>query len=156
LVFLHHEQFVCDLPPNSKINLYGLDGRAGITKLPGISKVLLAPARHDLISELDSRLIAGLMKAIGLAPRRQREVGSWIIDDQPLADGDGWQDWPAFHPSRRRSILCTRNAARTRHPTGRRTSGSSSSTVPSGCIRQLCTHGIRSLPRPFVCTASTL
>ncbi|MBV5246749.1 BREX system serine/threonine kinase PglW [Mycolicibacterium sp. PAM1] len=97
LVFLHHEQFVCDLPPNSKINLYGLDGREGITKLPGISKVLLAPARHDPISERDSQLIAGLMKAIGLAPRRQREVGSWIIDDQPLADGDGWQDWPAFH-----------------------------------------------------------
>lgn len=97
LVFLHHEQFVCDLPPNSKINLYGLDGREGITKLRGISKVLLAPARHDPISERDSQLIAGLMKAIGLAPRRQREVGSWVIDDQPLADGDGWQDWPAFH-----------------------------------------------------------
>lgn len=97
LVFLHHEQFVCDLAPNSKINLYGLDGREGITGLPGISKVLLAPARHDPISERDSQLIAGLMKAIGLAPRRQREVGSWIIDDQPLADGDGWQDWPAFH-----------------------------------------------------------
>lgn len=97
LVFLHHEQFVCDLPPNSKINLYGLDGREGVTKLPGISKILLAPAKHDPISERDSQLIAGLMKAIGLAPRRQREVGSWIIDDQPLGDGDGWQDWPAFH-----------------------------------------------------------
>lgn len=36
-------------------------------------------------------------KKIGLAPRRQREVGSWVIDEQPLADGDGWQDWPAFH-----------------------------------------------------------
>lgn len=97
LVFLHHDQFVCDLPPNSKINLYGPDGREGIAKLPGISKILLAPAKHDPVSERDSQLIAGLMKAIGLAPRRQREVGSWIIDDQPLADGDGWQDWPAFH-----------------------------------------------------------
>ncbi|MGV0850447.1 BREX system serine/threonine kinase PglW [Mycolicibacterium phlei] len=97
LVFLHHEQFVCDLPPSSKINLYGLDGREGITKLPGISKALLAPAAHEPISERDSLLIAGLMKAIGLAPRRQREVGSWIIDEQPLADGEGWQDWPAFH-----------------------------------------------------------
>lgn len=97
LVFLHHEQFVCDLPPSSKINLYGLDGREGITKLPGISKALLAPATHEPISERDSLLIAGLMKAIGLAPRRQREIGSWIIDEQPLADGEGWQDWPAFH-----------------------------------------------------------
>lgn len=57
----------------------------------------MAPARREPISEHDSKLIAGLMKAIGLAPRRQREVGSWIIDDQPLGDGDGWQDWPAFH-----------------------------------------------------------
>jgi serine/threonine protein kinase len=97
LVFLHHREFVCDLPESSKINLYGLDGHENRTRLRGISKVLLAPARHDPISERDSMLIAGLMKAIGLAPRRQREVGSWIIDEQPLADGEGWQDWPAFH-----------------------------------------------------------
>ncbi len=37
------------------------------------------------------------MEQIGIVPRRQREVGSWIIDEQPLAEGDGWQDWPAFH-----------------------------------------------------------
>lgn len=97
LVFLHHEQFVCDLPSSSRINLYGLDGHTQTTGLPGISERLMAPARREPISEHDSTLIAGLIKAIGLAPRRQREVGSWIIDDQPLGDGDGWQDWPAFH-----------------------------------------------------------
>ncbi|CAM3438704.1 BREX system serine/threonine kinase PglW [Mycobacterium frederiksbergense] len=97
VVFLHHSEFLCELQDNSKINLYGLDGLEGRTRLPGISKALLAPSRHDPISERDSQLIAGLMKAIGLAPRRQREVGSWIIDEQPLADGEGWQDWPAFH-----------------------------------------------------------
>ncbi|CDO20640.1 protein kinase [Mycolicibacterium mageritense DSM 44476 = CIP 104973] len=97
LVFLHHPEFVCDLAPSSAINLYGLDGHSKITGLPGISERLLAPAKHDPVTEHNSQLIAGLMKAIGLAPRRQREVGSWIIDDQPLADGDGWQDWPAFH-----------------------------------------------------------
>ncbi len=97
LVFLHHPEFVCDLPQSSRINLCGLDGHDKITGLAGISQVLLAPARHEPISEHDSRLIAGLMNKIGLAPRRQREVGSWIIDEQPLADGDGWQDWPAFH-----------------------------------------------------------
>ncbi len=97
LVFLHHEQFVCDLPPSSRINLYGLDGLEGVTGLPGISTVLLAPAEHEPIPERDSKLIAALMQAIGLVPRRQRQVGSWIIDGQPLADGDGWQDWPAFH-----------------------------------------------------------
>lgn len=97
LVFLHHPEFVCDLPQSSKINLYGLDGHSKISGLPGISERLLAPANHTPVSEEGSLLIADLMKAIGLAPRRQREVGSWIIDDQPLADGDGWQDWPAFH-----------------------------------------------------------
>jgi serine/threonine protein kinase len=97
LVFLHHPEFVCDLPGSSKINLYGLDGHQKVSGLPGISERLLAPARNGEISERDSMLVAGLMKAIGLAPRRQREVGSWIIDEQPLADGDGWQDWPAFH-----------------------------------------------------------
>ncbi|KZS67396.1 NERD domain-containing protein [Mycobacterium pseudokansasii] len=97
LVFLHSPDFECDLPPSSRINLYGLDGHTKTTGLPGISERPLAPARHDPISERDSQVIAGLMKAIGLAPRRQREVGSWIIDEKPLADGDGWQDWPAFH-----------------------------------------------------------
>lgn len=97
LVFLHHTEFVCDLPTSSRINLYGLDGHEKTTGLPGISERLLVPARREPISERDSQLIAGLMKAIGLAPRRQREVGSWIIDEQPLADGEGWQDWPAFH-----------------------------------------------------------
>lgn len=57
----------------------------------------LAPAKHGPVSEEKSLLIRDLMTAIGLAPRRQREVGSWVIDDQPLGDGDGWQDWPAFH-----------------------------------------------------------
>ena len=65
--------------------------------LPGIAGLLLAPPRHEPVSEEKSKLLAALMEKIGLAPRRQREVGSWIIDDQPSADGDGWQDWPAFH-----------------------------------------------------------
>ena len=97
LVFLHHSEFVCDLPTSSRLNLYGLDGQQKITGLPGISDRLLAPAQRTPVSEEGSLLLSELMKAIGLAPRRQREVGSWIIDEQPLADGDGWQDWPAFH-----------------------------------------------------------
>ena len=37
------------------------------------------------------------MGRIGAVQRRQREAGSWIIDEEPLGEGDGWQDWPAFH-----------------------------------------------------------
>lgn len=97
LVFLHHQEFVCDLPASSRINLYGLDGQSTISGLPGISERLLAPAQRSPVSEEGSLLLAELMKAIGLVPRRQREVGSWVIDEHPLADGEGWQDWPAFH-----------------------------------------------------------
>jgi len=96
LVFLHNTEFVCDLPQSSRINLYGLDNQSKISGLPGISERLLAPAQRP-VSEQDGQLVGFLMKKIGLAPRRQREVGSWIIDEQPLADGEGWQDWPAFH-----------------------------------------------------------
>ena len=37
------------------------------------------------------------MARIGVVQRRQREAGSWVIDEDPLGEGDGWQDWPAFH-----------------------------------------------------------
>lgn len=97
LVYLHHPDLECMLPASSKINLYGIDGNEHRSRLPGLSERLLAPAKHEPVSEEKSLLIRDLMTAIGLAPRRQREVGSWVIDDQPLGDGEGWQDWPAFH-----------------------------------------------------------
>lgn len=97
LVYLHHPDLKCMLPVNSAINLYGIDGNEHRSYLPGISERLLAPSKHEPVSEEKSLLIRDLMTAIGLAPRRQHEVGSWVIDEQPLGDGDGWQDWPAFH-----------------------------------------------------------
>lgn len=96
-VFLHHENLQCELPAHSRQGLYGLEGRSDASGLEPISNLLLAPARHAPVTQRNSELLAGLMKKIGLVPRRQREVGSWIIDDEPLGDGDGWQDWPAFH-----------------------------------------------------------
>ena len=42
-------------------------------------------------------IIGELMARIGVVQRRQREAGSWVIDEEPLADGKDWQDWPAFH-----------------------------------------------------------
>ncbi len=97
LVFLHHPGLVCELPASSAINLYGIDGNERLSHLPGIGERLLAPSTRDPVSEEKSRLIGDLMVAVGLAPRRQRELGSWVIDEQPLGDGEGWQDWPAFH-----------------------------------------------------------
>lgn len=94
-VFLHHPNLRCELPSYSRSGLFGLESNdAG---LASISELLLAPAAHRPISTKQSAILAALMKQIGLVPRRQREVGSWVIDDEPLGDGPGWQDWPAFH-----------------------------------------------------------
>lgn len=96
-VFLHHPNLSCELPTHSRQGLYGLDGNERGSGLAPISDLLLAPAKHKPISANNSGILNGLMEKIGLVQRRQREVGSLVIDDEPLGDGDGWQDWPAFH-----------------------------------------------------------
>jgi serine/threonine protein kinase len=96
-VFLHHPSFRCALPAHCRAGLYGLDGHEDSSGLEPISELVLAPARGKPVSKKNSELLAGLMAKIGLVPRRQREVGNYVIDDEPLASGDGWQDWPAFH-----------------------------------------------------------
>ncbi len=97
-VFLHHPSLRCLLPPASRIDLFGLDGSEHQTGLPGISERLLEPApdQHAIGKNRDD-IITALMARIGVVQRRQREVGSWVIDEEPLGEGDGWQDWPAFH-----------------------------------------------------------
>ena len=97
-VFLHHPGIRCLLPPASRIDLFGLDGSEHGTGLPGISERLLEPAtpQHSVPARRDE-IIAALMQRIGIVQRRQREAGTWVIDEEPLGEGDGWQDWPAFH-----------------------------------------------------------
>ncbi len=97
-VFLHHPGLRCLLPPASRIDLFGLDGSESETGLPGISERLLEPATpHQSVGTNRDEIIAALMARIGVVQRRQREAGSWVIDEEPLGEGDGWQDWPAFH-----------------------------------------------------------
>jgi serine/threonine protein kinase len=97
-VFLHHPGFRCELPPPSRLDLFALDGTEDTTGLPGISDRLLESATpHQAVGPNQSDIIASLMKRIGIVQRRQREAGSWVIDEDPLGEGDGWQDWPAFH-----------------------------------------------------------
>ncbi len=97
LVFLHHEHTRCELPLASRINLYGLDGHDQKSGLPGISSILLAPPRDQPISERQSDLLAGLIHSFGIRAQRSREVGNWLITDDTLGEGNGWQDWPATH-----------------------------------------------------------
>jgi hypothetical protein len=97
-VFLHHPDLRCELPPNSRIDLFTLDGVESTAGLPAISTRLLeAQTRYESIGPNREAIIEALLARIGLVQRRQREVGSWVIDEEPLAEGDGWQDWPAFH-----------------------------------------------------------
>ena len=97
-VFLHHPDFQCLLPPASRIDLFGLDDRQRQSGLPGISDRLLeASALNQAVTGGRSEIVAKLMARIGVVQRRQREAGSWIIDEDPLGEGEGWQDWPAFH-----------------------------------------------------------
>jgi serine/threonine protein kinase len=96
-VFLHHPGLRCMLSAGSRIDLFGLDDRQSESGLPGISERLLEPAPERQITGHRSVIIAELMKRIGIVQRRQREAGSWVIDEEPLDEGDGWQDWPAFH-----------------------------------------------------------
>jgi len=97
-VFLHHPDLRCLLSEPSRIDLFGLDGRESESGLPGISERLLETATPEQsVSGGRSEIIAQLMARIGVVQRRQREAGSWVIDEEPLGEGDGWQDWPAFH-----------------------------------------------------------
>ena len=97
-VFLHHPGMRCVLPPASQVDLFGLDGGEHSSGLPGISSRLLEPptANHAIGGNREA-ILTELMGRIGLVQRRQREVGSWMIDDEPLGEGEGWQDWPASH-----------------------------------------------------------
>ena len=97
-VFLHHPGLRCLLPMASRTDLFGLDGEEGKTGLPGISDRLLEAATpHQSVPSRRDETILKLMARIGVVQRRQREAGSWVIDEDPLGEGDGWQDWPAFH-----------------------------------------------------------
>jgi serine/threonine protein kinase len=97
-VYLHHPGLRCLLPMASRTDLFGLDGDEGKTGLPGISDRLLEAATpQQSVPSRRDETIAALMARIGVVQRRQREAGSWVIDEDPLGEGDGWQDWPAFH-----------------------------------------------------------
>src|SRR5262249_27273927 len=97
-LFLHHPDLRCLLPPASRFDLCGLDQGKHDSGLPGISERLLEPAGPESgISASRSQIVAELMARIGVVQRRQREAGSWVIDEEPLGEGEDWQDWPAFH-----------------------------------------------------------
>ena len=137
-VFLHHPGFRCELPPSSRLDLFALDDTEDTTGLPGISdRVLEAATPHQSVGPNQSDIVAALMERIGVVQRRQREAGSWVIDEDPLGEGDGWQDWPAFHR------VATTDRARIRFlvsPPG-------ASATARAKIRQVAEHEYRIMSR---------
>ncbi|WBB47303.1 BREX system serine/threonine kinase PglW [Verrucosispora sp. WMMA2044] len=96
-VFLHHPDLRCALGPSSAINLYGLDGRSTQSNLTEISELVLEPAGRRAIGPNQEHILVKLLERIGLVQRREREAGSWVIEDQAIDSDEGWQDWLAYH-----------------------------------------------------------
>lgn len=96
-VFLHHPGFSSGLATSSAIGLYGLDENEATSQLPGISDLIHEAPRKAPIGPNQELILADLMARIGLVQRREREAGSWIIEDGALDEGAGWQDWRGYH-----------------------------------------------------------
>lgn len=97
-VFLHHPSLTSDLPPSAAVGLYGLDEHEATSHLPGISALVgEAPRSNAAIGQNQEVILVELMARIGLVQRREREAGSWIIEDGALDEGPGWQDWRGYH-----------------------------------------------------------
>lgn len=92
-VFLHNPELRCELPLASRRDLYGLPGDAE-SGLVGIDAIFNRPPRQG--TKIYDNAIAGLMKMIGVRAH-QREAGSYVLDQAPLEDGPGWQDWLGTH-----------------------------------------------------------
>ncbi|QLQ39641.1 BREX system serine/threonine kinase PglW [Micromonospora robiginosa] len=96
-VFLHHPDLRCALGTSSAINLYGLDGHSTQSNLTEISELVLESAGRRAIGPNQEHILVNLLERIGLVQRREREAGSWVIEDQAIDSDEGWQDWLAYH-----------------------------------------------------------
>ena len=135
-VFLHHPGIRCLLAPASRIDLFGLDGSEDKT---GPARHLRAaaggrPPRSSRSAPNRDDIIAALMQRIGIVQRRQREAGSWVIDEDPLGRGRrlaGLAGVPpgGHHGTGRIRFLVTPPGAR--RPPGRRSARSPSTSTGS-------------------------
>ncbi|QQS02053.1 MAG: BREX system serine/threonine kinase PglW [Austwickia sp.] len=110
-VFLHHPDFVSDMSGSAALGLYGLEGEEAerSSHLPPLTSLLTQAARPGReIGANQEQILVKLMARIGLVQRREREAGSWVIqegvvDEGVSAQGFAWQDWRCSHladPSR--------------------------------------------------------
>ena len=115
-MFLHHPGIRCLLPPASRTDLFGLDGKENQTGLPGISERLLEPPTpQQYVPAHRDETIAALVQRIGIVQRRQREARSWdgdiefddlIEDSQAIQPGEAAESL-ALLQEQLRSVLDT-------------------------------------------------
>jgi len=97
-VFLHHPRFTVEMSEQGAMGLFGIDGAENTSNLQGISERLLEAPRPDrVIGANREQIIARLIERMGLVPRRERTAGSWVIEEALVGEGEGWQDWRAYH-----------------------------------------------------------
>lgn len=104
-VFLHAEELRVELTGLQTSNLFGFPGAQN--NLPWIETRLSEPPDRHVVTDRDSQLLAGVLAKIGAVRNPLRPAGGWLIESRPIADGEGWQDWPAIHgldPDRRARI----------------------------------------------------
>jgi Protein kinase domain len=58
---------------------------------------VLESAGRRAIGPNQDHILVKLLERIGLVQRREREAGSWVIEDQAIDSDQGWQDWLAYH-----------------------------------------------------------
>lgn len=104
-VFLHAEDLGVELTGLQTSNLFGFP--AARNDLPDIASRLTEPPDRHVVTDRDSQLLVGVLAKIGAIRNPLRPAGGWQIESRPIADGDGWQDWPAIHsldPNRKARI----------------------------------------------------
>jgi len=92
-VFLHHPDLRCELRDASRRDLYGLTEHAA-SGLDPITDVLAGTPQPG--RPIYESAVVGAMQLIGLRAR-SREAGQFVLDQQALDDGPGWQDWLGTH-----------------------------------------------------------
>ena len=101
-VFLHNPEVRCELRPDDRTFLFGLDEQAGHTGLPGLIGGLLTQPPQDprnLVTGRRSLVLKTLLERSGMGRRRPRVISAYELGDL-IDEGDpGWQD---FHGTHRR------------------------------------------------------
>jgi serine/threonine protein kinase len=99
-VLLHAPGATVKLDANGAHGVYGLDGDRS-TGLPGVVADLLTSPPGDtrqLIDHSRSKQLAKLLGAAGLRRSvRHRQVGTVLIDENPISEGPTWQDYCGQH-----------------------------------------------------------